>query len=431
MRTVLILLVLFVNTTLADALFQEEPLVRVRIIKGVDSLQLVPSSGWSLLIGDSAATALDNDSLISFRAQGTKLNSAVLPKSGVRSFHLKPSTDSATVKILQVPYGVGWWWGGKEDRHYEGTVHVFTDEDNDLCVAIHLPMESYLKGVVPYEIGGDSPLEALKAQAVAARSEAVVALNSELYNGPHHDLTADVECQVFSGNHRRTAASDQAVIETRGMIISEEGQAMNAYYASNCGGRSELISNVWPDRPPMKSYMVSSPDNTERKAPKLNKRLIARWWINRSSAKVYCNPAHEDRLPSWSKQNHRWTREFTREEITRMVSQDQEMGPLKKIKILDRGPSGRIFKARFVFEGGTRDVEGELTLRMLFSPSLRSANFYVKKRGDTFILKGAGWGHGVGMCQSGAVAQAWQGKTYAEILKHYYVHSELLSIYGE
>ena len=119
------------------------------------------------------------------------------------------------MNIKNIPFGVGWWWENKEDRTYEGEFHFYVTNENKFEIVIHLPLEEYLKGVVPYEIGGDSPLEAIKAQAVAARSEAIMALTSNLYRGEHHDLTSDVECQVFSGNKKRTEVSNRAVVETK------------------------------------------------------------------------------------------------------------------------------------------------------------------------------------------------------------------------
>lgn len=113
------------------------------------------------------------------------------------SLLLTCSVSKGALLIQDVPYGVGWWWEGKEDRVYEGELLLFPAEGEHVDAVIRLPLEDYLLGVIPYEIGGDSPQEALKAQAVAARSEAIMALRSGMYCGPHHDLTADVECQVF------------------------------------------------------------------------------------------------------------------------------------------------------------------------------------------------------------------------------------------
>ena len=295
---------------------------------------------------------------------------------------------------------------------------------------IKLPLEEYLKGVIPYEIGGDSPLESLKAQAVAARSEAVVALRSDLYSGSHHDLTADVECQVCSGNLKRTKASDRAVEETRGIILSENGEPINAYYASNCGGHSELIKNVWPERQAPESYQTALSDDKSHQTNDLSNESAIIDWIN-SSPDVYCNPNLGTALPSWSRKNFRWKKEFSIKHVTKMISGEKDFGNLLAIKPIMRGLSGRIYKAEFVFEKEIMNVKGELAIRQLFSPSLRSAAFISEKTDSGFVLSGAGWGHGVGMCQSGAVSQAKQGFDFKTILNHYYPKAELTNLYQE
>ncbi|TVQ11775.1 MAG: SpoIID/LytB domain-containing protein [Balneolaceae bacterium] len=338
--------------------------------------------------------------------------------------------DSATLLIRDVPYGVGWWWEGKEDRIYEGRVHVYAVDGDRLQVVVELPLERYLKGVVPYEIGGDSPMEALKAQAVAARSEAVRALTTGLYSGPNYDLTSDVESQVFSGNHRRTDASDRAVDETESLILSANGQPVNAYYASNCGGHSELIRNVWPDRPDPLTYHNALRDSDERVQMDLSNEVRLKEWIH-SEPDVFCNPALEPGLPGWSRTNFRWQREFTGDEISSTLAGlcNSDCGRLVDIVPLKRGPSGRMYEARFDFEHGSIIITGELAIRQLFRPSLRSSAFISTRDGDTWILNGAGWGHGVGMCQSGAVAQALQGRDFITILMHYYPDTQVLRSY--
>lgn len=412
-------------------LFPTEPNVRVRIINSLDTIKIHFTGDWLLktpplleqqMSSGNGLQIIRNDSSMTIH------DSSGIVLDGVRSLLLTSENDTSHLSISNVPYGVGWWWEGHEDRSYSGKFHVFVDDKRELNVVIHLPLEEYLKGVVPYEIGGDSPQEALKAQAVAARSEAIIALTSELYNGDHHDLTSDVECQVFSGNNKRTNASDQAVIDTRSLVISENQQVINAYYSSNCGGRSELIKNAWPERPRPESYQVSLPDNSKRSGPKLRWNWKAKKWI-RSSPEVYCNPAFEESLPGWSKRNFRWKREFDAKEFSDMLGIDVNMGSYKKIKVLKRGFSGRIYKARLIFEKGKVEVTGELELRQLFKPSLRSANFYVQRKGDQITISGAGWGHGVGMCQTGAVAQAKRGIDFESILRHYYSRAELLSVY--
>jgi SpoIID/LytB domain protein len=348
----LLLITLFVSSGLAQPLFNQEPEVRVRIINTLDTLNISLRGEWSFRNTSNSKMTLPVDSQIQLVKGAGQIS--VFDSSGVLlaktpSFMFGSTNDTSTIGISSVPYGVGWWWAGVEDRIYEGAFHVYLGTNQEMNVIVQLPLETYLKGVVPYEIGGTSPLEALKAQAVAARSEAVIALTSKLYSGEFYDLTSDVECQVFSGNKKRTSMSDRAVDETAGLIISEDGQPMNAFYASNCGGRAELISNVWPGRNRLESYQVSLADNEGRSAPNLKWSWKAKRWI-KSSPDVYCNPDSNTCLPGWSKKNFRWSREFTIQELTDMLTDDNELGLFKRLRVLKRGPSGRIYKARIVFE---------------------------------------------------------------------------------
>lgn len=150
-------------------------------------------------------------------------------------------------------------------------------------------------------------------------------------------------------------------------------------------------------------------------------------WIL-SKPETYCNPFNYADLPAWSKKNFRWERAFAINEISEMIN-GGELGKLQYIVPLERGVSGRIIRAQFIFEKGELIKEGELTIRMLFKPALRSSCFIIGKDDSTFSLKGAGWGHGVGMCQSGAVAQAQTGKSYKDILNHYYKKADLKKQY--
>jgi SpoIID/LytB domain protein len=414
-----------------ERVFDSQPLIRVRVINTLDTLNITTKNDWKLFQDDLGAfLKLENRSFMitSVDSQLVVFDTSGVLEDGIPEVFLEATLPTSTLMIKDVPFGVGWWWGGQEDRIYEGLLHIYLDSENSLCVTIHLPLEEYLKGVVPYEIGGDSPLEALKAQAVAARSEAVIALTSKLYSGEHHDLTSDVECQVFSGNHKRTALADQAVDETRALVISEKGKPINAYYASNCGGHAEIIENVWPHRPRPLSYQVAYSDKKTRSQVNLSRNWRFWWWL-RSSPKVNCNPAFEPSLPAWSQKNFRWTRTFSHAEITEMLSNGESLGAFKKLEVLERGISGRIIRARLIFDKAERLVEGELALRQGFSPSLRSSAFVVKKTRGGFVLKGAGWGHGVGMCQSGARAMADRGASFEEILNHYYPESSLLQVY--
>ncbi len=416
-------LFLLFNCAESTKLFESEPHVRVRIINTLDTLNIQLDEEWEIneTTVRGRLTLVTDGQNISVPSSDSSLN------SHYNQMTFTPTNDKCRLHIESVPFGVGWWWEGKEDRIYEGTINIYVNDDKKFDVVVALPLEQYLKGVVPYEMGGDSPLEALKAQAVAARSEAVVALTSGLYSGPYYDLTSDVECQVFSGNHKRTETSDRAVEETRSIILSENAKSINAYYSSNCGGHSELIANVWPDRPRPATYQSAFSDNFKHEFLDLSNEKDAREWIE-SSPQVYCNPDINE-LPPWSKKNFRWKREFSRMEITAMLSNGNNYGILQNIKAIERGVSGRIYKAQFVFEQNTIEVTGELKIRQMVHPPLRSSCFVVDKTDSFFIISGAGWGHGVGMCQSGVVAQAKKGRNFEQILKHYYSKALIKRIY--
>lgn len=406
----------------------QEPLVRVRIINTLDEVLVKFYDSWKLK--SSGNVFVKNDGINISEIDGQLV---IKSKKGEElytgdSFVFEATSLHGELEIADVPYGVGWFWEGKENRMYEGVISFFATGTGKPEVVVTLPLEEYLKGVVPYEIGPESPIEALKAQAVAARSEAVIALKSNMYNGPNYDLTSDVECQVFSGNVRRSENSDLAVDDTRGVILTNEGEPINAYYASNCGGHSELIKNVWPDRPRPETYTFASVDDEDATITDLSSETAAREWIN-SKPDVFCNPDNGTELPDWSRNNFRWEKIFTVDSLTVLFGQPDSLGKVVDIVALKRGVSGRIFEAKIIYEHGELFTHTELELRQLFKPSLRSSCFVTEKEGSTITLNGAGWGHGVGMCQSGAVSRATGGAGYSKILNHYYKNAELTRLY--
>lgn len=406
--------------------------IRVLIIRDVDSLRF-QNNGMKIiessfredsfeLISEGIVTAVSVNGNILFNTGG-----GVIPGSNSKTVKLKGESSSATLLIKDVLYGAGWWWEGREDRIYEGEILIYSSTNNKISVVVSLPLEEYLKGVVPYEIGGNSPLEALKAQAVAARSEAIMALQSKLFSGEYYDLTSDVECQVFSGNKGRTSLSDSAVTLTKDLILTEKGMPISAYYASNCGGHSEIIFNVWSTRTAFNTYMNGYSDFLIRETTNLSNEEAATNWINSQPA-VLCNPSAGIELPAWSKNYFRWQVDYNLDTLTNMFNRGRTAGRFKYIEPLERGVSGRIIKANFVFENEKFEVTGELNIRMQFKPALRSSCFIAKVEGNVITLKGAGWGHGVGMCQSGAVSLSLQGKLFNDILTHYYPGTEVLPI---
>ncbi len=416
-------------------IFPEEPKVRVRIIYTLDTLNFHFLNDWNLSQTNSQEIIkIKKEDLLSLFINNDSIVINNLNTNSIyhyKNFTLKSDDPAITLKIKNVPYGIGWWWQGIEDRVYEGDIEISINENKKFDVIVSLPLEKYLCGVVPYEIGNDALIEALKSQVIAARSETVNALISGKYKGNNFDLCADVECQVFAGNNKRTPETDKAVEETKGLCLFYGDEVIGAYYASNCGGMSENIENVWPARSGPVPYWSSHFDSDEilNYAPKNNPEE----WIM-SNPNVFCNPYYHPELPEWSKKNFRWRVEMTNGELSSNLNEIKQIGILKEIKIIERGNSGRIIKASFIGSKDSLELNSELDIRKIKTPPFRSSCFVVEKVFDDqsnvkYLFKGAGWGHGVGMCQSGAVARAFSGQTYEQILNHYFREAKIKSVY--
>lgn len=418
------------NKNVQPVLQEKNPLIRVLICDFSPELVFIPGVDWSVqtIEGTGVSTiSKDTDVNISF-GEGT-----IVARSGSTSYK-----GSALRFTSLLPDGSFRLLTNREQERdegaiYEGVLEVFPGQGANLEAILEIPMEEYLKGVVPYEIGGDSPLEAMCAQAVAARSEAFAALVTRKYAGNHYDICSDVNCQVFRGNERCSPGSDEAVRLTRGHVLLFEGQPISAYYASNCGGHSEDIRNVWSDRLLEKAYWDSAGfDGPESASLDLTKEEDFRAWLDQSPD-VYCNPQKYN-IPAWAHKNFRWTREVSAEDLAAWVAEKKDVGRVTKVLPMKRGVSGRIIEVEFVGEKGSLVIGPELAIRRIFKPGLRSAAFAVDSQGpegrpDRFIIRGAGSGHGVGMCQTGAIAMANSGKTFREILQHYYPKAKVEALY--
>jgi len=429
------LFILIIFNTSSAQIFSDEPVIRVRIIYTLDSLNIIFNDEWTLTQDKSQEEIKihKEDSLFfSIREESILIQSN--SSDFINDYNkiiLKSENSSSTLKIKNVPYGIGWWWEGIEDRVYDGEIEISINENHKFDVIVSLPLEKYLCGVVPYEIGSDAPIDALKSQVIAARSETVVALISGKYKGSSFDLCADVECQVFAGNNKRTIQTDKAVEETRGLCLFYGEEVIGAYYASNCGGMSENVENVWPSRSGTVPYWSSHFDSD--KELKYDPKHNTEEWIM-SNPDVFCNSYFHPELPEWSKKNFRWQVEMTNDELSKNLNEIKQIGVLQEIKIVERGNSGRIIKARFLGSEDSLDLISELEIRKIKKPPFRSSCFIYDKTftSDSSIIykfNGAGWGHGVGMCQSGAVARAFSGQTYEQILNHYFRETQIKSVY--
>ena len=346
--------------------------------------------------------------------------------------------SGSPVTLYDVPVGVGFHWGKEENRTYPETVAFQLDNDGALAVINILPIEEYLKGVVPSEMPHGFPSEALKAQAVAARGEMLSKLGIVHRSDPF-DICADVHCQAYSGLSKRAPSTDQAVRETRGLVLWKDEHICDAVYSSVCGGHGEDADIVWGGEP--QSYLKGNVDGPPRlkRYGDLSKEAHVKRWID-DSPPAYCNTTRGAASPAldYTKKYFRWEVRYTQDELREIVRQKtgRDVGPILDIVPLARGRSGRIAKLDIQGRDGDIRVERELEIRRTLSPNtLWSACFYVEKRGHRsqapaeFILHGAGWGHGVGMCQTGAAMMGLQGFRFDDILKHYYKGVRIRRLY--
>ena len=407
-------------------LFAEDPMVRVRIMYTEDIIYMGSESKIYIYNQDENRIILRGERTFSITLQDDTLKliddkGRTLIKGS--SLKINNSDKNKNLGIKDVPFGIGWFWEGKEDRVYKGDLEFYMNAEKKIDVISVLDIETYLLGVVPSEIGVNAPIEALKAQTICARSEAVVGLETGKYAGEHHILTADIYCQVYSGIGKANGAVREAVSETRGEVLVVNDMVISAYYASNCGGHTENIENVWPDRSGPAEQWSGHPDMDGEIDLDLTQAGDIRKWIN-SEPDSWCKPS--ELTPEWSKKHFRWSVSISPEELSKRVAEKvEDVGLIYDILPLERGVSGRIYDILFIGNKGHCRVKGELNIRMLWDSPLKSSCFIIDKIGPvanpvSFIIKGAGWGHGVGMCQTGAIAQANAGRTYKNILAHYF-----------
>jgi len=337
-------------------------------------------------------------------------------------------SSDAPIEILDVPFGHGFWSSGKrEDRRYLGPIEIIVDKRGKLAAVNEVKMEEYVKGIVPVEIRLSAHEEALKVQAISARTEAIAKLGIQHAFDPF-DFCASQHCQEFGGLTRRTARTDAAVEATRGLVLMRDGSLVDAVYSANCGGHTEHNENVWSSRPDKALRGVSDLySNPESFDSPIRPSQIERWL--KHSPRAYCS----DRRVG-DRRKFRWKVRYSASELTRIVNKSRRVGNIKDIKVLSRGVSGRARRIKIVGSRNTAIINKELPIRRVLG-GLKSSMFIVETKRDSsgnaasFTFHGGGWGHGVGMCQSGAEGMALRGFECDEILRHYYTGTEITKLY--
>lgn len=346
----------------------------------------------------------------------------------------KPEQVSSYVTIGKIVSGKGWHWQNSRSRSYKGNIE-FININGKITVVNEVGIEQYVYGVVPSEMPSDAHMEALKAQAVLARTNVFSKIGSKYKNKPY-TLSSDIYSQVYTGIDHVNTRTDKAVDETRGMILTYGGRAAEAVFHSVCGGYLEGNDVVWGSK--RLPYLNPKPEissNLSRYGD-LSVEKNFRKWID-SRPESYCNFDGKD-IPAgleFARKYFRWEVKISRSKLEKTIksSTGTDIGNIKDITVVSRGESG---KAKSVLVSGSKTnvtITRELNIRKkLASPPLYSANIYIIRSGtdkngypENFIIRGAGFGHGTGMCQIGAAGMASSGKNYREILEFYFHGAEI------
>lgn len=362
----------------------------------------------------------------------------------------KPQSPDDSFSLMDVVIGVNFHWQRLETQTFRGSLRLLADGGKVWAIN-DLPVEDYLESVISSEMSARSSLPLLMAHAVISRSwlmsqiDGNTAPNTQASHGDafirwydHTDHTlfdvcADDHCQRYQGITKETSPNvAEAIRRTRGELLTYGDEICDARFSKCCGGAMEEFQYCWDDTP--KPYLKGIGDTPEETIPDLTVEENARQWIL-SSPKSFCNTTDKrilsQVLNDYDQETtdfYRWRVSYTQEELSKLVEKKlgAGLGTITDMRPLKRGTSGRICELRITGTKKTIVVGKELEIRRALSEShLYSSAFVVEKQGDTFTLIGAGWGHGVGLCQIGAAVMGDKGYAYDEILRHYYPGAEI------
>lgn len=331
--------------------------------------------------------------------------------------------DSHPITVEQVEFGKGYAHHGFEDRRFRGEILVAIDSMGRLAVVNRLSAEHVLQGIVPSEIFPTAPAAALEAQAIAARSELFAKIGIRNLADPFL-VCATQRCQVYGGIDKETEATNKAVQRTRGkMLFDSKEHLVDAVYSASSGGHTESNEHVWEGTP-----------NPTLRGVFDGRTSVAPWKSGSIPTEGQLLKFLDD--PPWTyagnttkgRKVFRWVKTLPVKELTNMVNTRHAIGEVVGIDVLERGVSGRGKTVRFRGTRGEAVVKGELRIRRLLG-NMRSTMFVTSKRDGYWFFKGGGWGHGVGMCQYGAIGMAEAGKTATQILTKYFSETKVRSVY--
>ena len=402
------------------------------------------------------------DQVVSFSEGGILWNNNLY-----RELTFTPQDEQNSFSLYDVTIGINFHWERQETQVFSGTLKLVVEEEKIVAINI-LPVEEYLTSVISSEMNANSSLELLKAHAVVSRSWLLAQIEKRKamsgkdegffsftktkeeyirwYDREDHtifDVCADDHCQRYQGITKASNATvAEAVRFTRGCLLMHNNKICDARFTKCCGGVTEEFEYCWEDK--HFPYLSAVRDTEDQLIPDLTNEEEAEKWI-RQAPQSYCNTQDKHILSqilnNYDQETtdfYRWKVRYTQEELAELIRTNTkgEYGDILDLIPVQRGTSGRICKLKIVGSQKTYTIGKEMEIRRILSDSHLFSSAFVVDKGDEkdgvpqwFQLTGAGWGHGVGLCQVGAAVMGEKGYTYEEILLHYYKGASIRKFY--
>ena len=402
------------------------------------------------------------DQVVSFSEGGILWNNNLY-----RELTFTPQDEQNSFSLYDVTIGINFHWERQETQVFSGTLKLVVEEEKIVAINI-LPVEEYLTSVISSEMNANSSIELLKAHAVVSRSWLLAQIEKRKamsgkdegffsftktkeeyirwYDREDHtifDVCADDHCQRYQGITKASNATvAEAVRSTRGCLLMHNNKICDARFTKCCGGVTEEFEYCWEDK--HFPYLSAVRDTEDQLIPDLTNEEEAEKWI-RQTPQSYCNTQDKHILSqilnNYDQETtdfYRWKVRYTQEELAELIRTNTkgEYGDILDLIPVQRGTSGRICKLKIVGSQKTYTIGKEMEIRRILSDSHLFSSAFVVDKGDEkdgvpqwFQLTGAGWGHGVGLCQVGAAVMGEKGYTYEEILLHYYKGASIRKFY--
>ena len=387
-----------------------------------------------------------------------------------RELTFTPQEESNSFSLYDVTIGINFHWERQETQIFMGTLRFVVHEDKITAIN-QLSVEDYLTSVISSEMSATSSLELLKAHAVVSRSWLFAQIEKRKalkdtggdffsftktkeeyirwYDREDHtilDVCADDHCQRYQGITKASNATvAEAVRATRGQLLMHGNKVCDARFSKCCGGATEEFEYCWEEKHyPYLTAVRDAEEEEHRELPDLTQEKEAQYWI-RKAPHSFCD-THDAKILSQILNNYdqettdfyRWHIRYSQEELTEIIRNNTktDYGDIIDLIPVERGKSGRICKLKIVGTLKTLTIGKELEIRRTLSTSHLFSSAFIVDKGELvdgipqwFFISGAGWGHGVGLCQIGAAVMGEKGYKYDEILLHYYKGAEIRRFY--